>query len=319
MRDDLADLVETTHQLTGISTGLIEKDYYVTRVLSILSSLDHSPFKLIFSGGTCLAKAHKITKRMSEDIDFKIEQNDKTTPLSTKSHRKEFSKLREKIVSILNKAEFKCETKPTEGRNNHVKIYVNYPAHFPKDINARDYILLELTISKLKLPSSILSINSIIQDTLNNITISKDCSLECASVEETAVEKWVALTRRIAYAVRYQNKEMSIHSALVRHVYDLFIISKENKLGEEFVSLAKQVIDSDKLKYQKQHQEYFNNPIEEIKFSLLQLEKPEFQNFYVNLIESLVYDGLAPSYINALKLLNKISNPIIKLLTQNEI
>ena len=52
--------------------AIIEKDYYVTYLISSLSNIENEYFKLVFCGGTCLAKAHKLVKRMSEDIDFKI-------------------------------------------------------------------------------------------------------------------------------------------------------------------------------------------------------------------------------------------------------
>lgn len=34
--------------------------------------MEAGAFTLVFGGGTCLARAHKLTQRMSEDIDFKI-------------------------------------------------------------------------------------------------------------------------------------------------------------------------------------------------------------------------------------------------------
>jgi hypothetical protein len=36
------------------------------------SAFDASPFALVFGGGTALARAHRIVRRMSEDVDFKI-------------------------------------------------------------------------------------------------------------------------------------------------------------------------------------------------------------------------------------------------------
>lgn len=130
MRNDLRELIEATYQETGVSAGLIEKDYYVTRLINKISQINGDCFKLIFAGGTCLAKAHSITKRMSEDVDFKVKQNDTAKSFSTKKHRAEFSKLREKIVEELKNTEFKCAAQPTEGRNTHVQIYVDYPVFF---------------------------------------------------------------------------------------------------------------------------------------------------------------------------------------------
>jgi predicted nucleotidyltransferase component of viral defense system len=50
----------------------IEKDWHILRAMRAVVSVDATPFHLVFSGGTCLARAHKLIRRMSEDVDFKI-------------------------------------------------------------------------------------------------------------------------------------------------------------------------------------------------------------------------------------------------------
>jgi predicted nucleotidyltransferase component of viral defense system len=37
-----------------------------------LAAIDVTPFDLVFGGGTALARAHRIVRRMSEDVDFTI-------------------------------------------------------------------------------------------------------------------------------------------------------------------------------------------------------------------------------------------------------
>jgi predicted nucleotidyltransferase component of viral defense system len=64
--------ISDTGELLGLDEAVIEKDYYVTQVIHVLSNLENEFFRLIFCGGTCLAKAHKLVQRMSEDVDFKI-------------------------------------------------------------------------------------------------------------------------------------------------------------------------------------------------------------------------------------------------------
>ena len=72
MLDDkeLRELISVTKPHINITETVIEKDYYVTQVIHALSGIENDFFRLIFAGGTCLAKAHKIVKRMSEDVDF---------------------------------------------------------------------------------------------------------------------------------------------------------------------------------------------------------------------------------------------------------
>ena len=58
--------------LTSLVEGVIEKDLLVTQVLHTIASADSGGIQLVFCGGTCLAKAHGLIQRMSEDIDFKL-------------------------------------------------------------------------------------------------------------------------------------------------------------------------------------------------------------------------------------------------------
>ena len=73
LNEKLLRLISDTGQILGLREPIIEKDYYVTQAIHALSNIENEYFRLVFCGGTCLAKAHKIVNRMSEDIDFKIQ------------------------------------------------------------------------------------------------------------------------------------------------------------------------------------------------------------------------------------------------------
>ena len=65
---------------TAFLSRLIEKDYFSTVLLQYLSNFSR---KLVFRGGTCLAKVHAGFYRMSEDLDYII-----STPIdSTRRQR----------------------------------------------------------------------------------------------------------------------------------------------------------------------------------------------------------------------------------------
>ena len=53
-------------------TAPVAKDLHVVRAIASLAAIDAAPFTLVFGGGTALARAHSIVRRMSEDVDFKI-------------------------------------------------------------------------------------------------------------------------------------------------------------------------------------------------------------------------------------------------------
>ena len=54
----------------GIIPSIVEKDFWVCRVLNILFKEESLKPHLCFRGGTPLSKAYKIIRRFSEDIDM---------------------------------------------------------------------------------------------------------------------------------------------------------------------------------------------------------------------------------------------------------
>src|SRR5580704_3194812 len=81
----LLNKIKETSDLLDLHESIIEKDYYVTQLIQTLSGVENEYFRLVFCGGTCLAKAHRVVQRMSEDVDFKI-QRKATTDDFSKSH-----------------------------------------------------------------------------------------------------------------------------------------------------------------------------------------------------------------------------------------
>ena len=66
---DQAVLRATEHfQSRGLRPAIIEKDYYVTEALRIIAATAGD--KVIFKGGTSLAKGWNLIQRFSEDIDL---------------------------------------------------------------------------------------------------------------------------------------------------------------------------------------------------------------------------------------------------------
>ena len=68
----LQDLLEVQQHFGLPSPALVEKDWYVVKALAAIVAVDAAPFQLVFSGGTALSRAHRLIRRMSEDIDLKI-------------------------------------------------------------------------------------------------------------------------------------------------------------------------------------------------------------------------------------------------------
>ncbi len=68
----LDELLEIQEHFGLPSTELVEKDWYVVKALAAIEAADTTPFRLIFGGGTALARAYGLLQRMSEDIDLRI-------------------------------------------------------------------------------------------------------------------------------------------------------------------------------------------------------------------------------------------------------
>jgi nucleotidyltransferase AbiEii toxin of type IV toxin-antitoxin system len=71
-----------------LNTVLVEKDVRRNNIADV------KPFRLVFSGGTALNRAHRLIRRMSEDIDLKIVSDQ---PRS----RPELRKLRDIVTGAL--------------------------------------------------------------------------------------------------------------------------------------------------------------------------------------------------------------------------
>jgi hypothetical protein len=79
----------------GLRPAIIEKDYYVTEALRVISNTAGD--KVIFKGGTSLAKGWSLIDRFSEDIDLFLDPLAYHPPLGKKAIDRELKKLREAV------------------------------------------------------------------------------------------------------------------------------------------------------------------------------------------------------------------------------
>jgi hypothetical protein len=86
-------------------TAPVAKDFHVVRAINAIAALDASPFALVFGGGTALARPHRLVRRMSEDVDFKIVPTP-TSPASRNGQRRALGDLTDKVTAALQAAGF---------------------------------------------------------------------------------------------------------------------------------------------------------------------------------------------------------------------
>ena len=75
-RGEFLKVLERTAAQTGFTLRLLEKDYYITVVLSGINELSSN---LVFKGGTALSKIYYSYYRLSEDLDFTLKIKNKST------------------------------------------------------------------------------------------------------------------------------------------------------------------------------------------------------------------------------------------------
>lgn len=68
-KEEFIKTLERVSRKKGFLLPLVEKDYYLTLILSRVNELSEG---LIFKGGTCLSKVYYEYHRLSEDLDFSM-------------------------------------------------------------------------------------------------------------------------------------------------------------------------------------------------------------------------------------------------------
>lgn len=281
---------------------IVEKDYYAVQLIKMLNALSFDDYHLVFSGGTCLAKAYQNTYRMSEDIDFKLVP---LNPVDSKNQlRNKRKAIHEKISSILNSSElFEVIDFQKLSEGKYQTFLIQYPMNHPKIDALRPHLKLELTESSLLDPAIIKPISSLYAEVAQEAPEIEGFS--CASLSSIASEKFVALLRRTATFDRDNTKEDD--ETLVRHIYDLHLI--RNLLNNDAVkSFVSQVIQTDMEQFGNQSTQFRDNPLEELNHGLKVLvDNVVHKERYEKFIGPLVYNPKAANWESAISTIEQFA------------
>lgn len=122
-KNQFIDVINITVQRTGFRAPLLEKDYYLTLILSMVHELSDN---LIFKGGTCLNKIYYSYYRLSEDLDFSMRLPEYTTTRGNR--RKSIQPVKDKIEDFAKQLDMRIDGSEKAGRNES-KQYVYYFAY----------------------------------------------------------------------------------------------------------------------------------------------------------------------------------------------
>lgn len=286
-------IFELVARQLGISESFVEKDWYVTQALSIISQINHSDFQLVFSGGTALSKAHQLIQRFSEDIDFLI-----IAPKEFQN-RKDRSHLKKKIVESLKSRGFQITDKHIKARNDNrfIGIDLDYKTNFDRSHSLRPHLQIEMTFKTTQLPTIEKSVSSFVAQ-LSNKPAEVE-SIDCLDPVENAADKLSGLTWRVLDRDRNSPYD---DPALVRHIHDLAMLKDMALNHTAFSSLVTVCMEQDKERF-KSNSQFSNALIPEKLTQLLQrLETDtDYEMEYDQFVKGVSYAATdsTPSFVEA--------------------
>lgn len=307
---DLEEQINAVSKVTNLSNFVIEKDMLVTKAISIVSTITNDLYGLVFQGGTSLSKAFRILERMSEDCDFRIYCKSDSA-ISKEKMRKTLRKLRHDLLNKLEGNRFKINKEDIKVRNEgrFIEIRVNYDSIYPATEGIKPYIALEFFLGTVKKNPVIKPVTTLIKNILGDKVNYKEYSILCLDVLETASEKWVGLTRRVATS---KHREYYKDPHLVRHLYDLYKINENGYLTDEFPDLVGQILINDRLHFKNHNEDYFKDPISEIMRAIDELKKSdEWHKNWDIFSNTMIYEKNKPSYDEVMNNFLKISEDVI--------
>lgn len=190
--DELLDAIEHTASKTGFNSYRIEKDYYCSLILKALYEDDKLKNILIFKGGTLLSKCYFNFFRMSEDLDFSIDN----ALCGNRTDRKKISEvLKNAITSILKDLNFR-EISPFKGYNESRQY--NGIFGYNSVVSPSESIKFEVAFrGDLILPPTTSKLQTLLEDPLTKKRVFPDIEALTLAKEEVFSEKFrAALTRK---------------------------------------------------------------------------------------------------------------------------
>lgn len=296
-KQNITNIIEEYSQEFGIAPQFVEKDFYVTKILSEISEIQYPNIKIIFSGGTCLSKAYHKIKRFSEDIDFRIH----TTSQISRIQRKTFCDFI--LQKLCNNKDYKILTN-TIKKGNENKFF-SFDLEYNKlhiGSNLRPNIKAEFTFENVILPPKNCTIKSLIGEFIDESPI----TIECIQPVEVIANKLSALMWR----VYIKDRTKPLHTkendpTIVRHLHDIAAL-EDLLFTDEFVQILQKSYEADRGRGGLKNDYTL---IEFLKITLDKLKKDKiYNNEYSDFVTSMSYAKTSEiiPFENTLEILKKI-------------
>ena len=230
-RETFRDIVEQAADSSGRTPAVVEKDYYVTLILKLLSE---QLAECVFKGGTSLSKGFHVIDRFSEDIDITFNEH------IGESRRKKLKNVVLKGISeelgmpVANWGD-------TQSDRDYNAYLFSYESVFGlQDDRLPQYVKLETALGSYSFPTQVVEIRNYIGDYLERrgrTDLAEQFSLgrfsmNLQSLERTYIDKVFALCD---YYLQGKSKRYS------RHLYDIYKLTPLIEFNDGFAILVREV------------------------------------------------------------------------------
>lgn len=230
-REIFKDLIELVSDEICRAAIVVEKDYYVTLILKLLSEqLEHCVFK----GGTSLSKGFHAIDCFSEDIDITFDEH------IGESRRKKLKNVVLKGISEKLGMPI-ANWKSAQSDRDYNAYHFSYQSVFDlEDDRLPRFVKLETALGSYSFPTQSLEIGSYIGDYLEEKGKSDVAAkfqlnrfvMKLQALERTYIDKIFALCD---YYLQGKSKRYS------RHLYDIYKLTPMIKFDDNFEKLVKEI------------------------------------------------------------------------------
>lgn len=196
-KEEFVEILQQAAKQKKFVLPLIEKDYYLTLILSHIHELSED---LIFKGGTCLNKIYFAYYRLSEDLDFsmKLPRYEATRG----ERRKCIESVKNKIKKFVESLDMKIEDAGNPGRNESKQYvyYLLYPSAI-RSLEGRIKLEIGLRFNPF-LPAQNLPVQHAFLHPFTGEPLFDGGKVNCLSLKEIVSEKLRAAALRKPIAPR---------------------------------------------------------------------------------------------------------------------
>lgn len=298
-QSELIQAVLAERDVGELTAGILEKDIHVTDALEALFTTELPGVRLIFCGGTSLSKGYDLIKRMSEDVDLKVEL-DLPEGISRAQTRRRWKDLAFQIAELLAGLGLVDVPEQREAfdENRQVVTGWRFERQFEWSHAIRPELKVEFKAGTPSLPTARLSLGYLV-DALAG-TPRPRFEAECLAYAETLSDKVVAFTRRYAQS---QQGPAAWDDTLLRHVHDVHcILTQHPDAASAAAAIFGPLLQAESQRYRGQFPAFADDPKQTLRDSLAAIEQDQhLKTQYNQKLISLLYGRDKPSYEQALE------------------